>query len=52
MQQKMVGTRTDYQESSWRQKLHGPQKVVAQLKSIVEYQDEYDPATGKIKVTG
>ncbi|KUK31701.1 MAG: HD domain protein [Thermoanaerobacterales bacterium 50_218] len=27
-------------------------KVVAQLKSIVEYQDEYDPATGKVKITG
>lgn len=26
--------------------------VIAQLKTIVEYQDEYDPATGKIKITG
>ncbi|MDK2926608.1 MAG: hypothetical protein PWR31_298 [Bacillota bacterium] len=29
-----------------------PRAVVSQLKSIVEYQDEYDPATGKIKITG
>lgn len=27
-------------------------RVVARLKSIVEYQDEYDPATGKIRITG
>jgi CBS domain-containing protein len=27
-------------------------RVVAKLKSIVEYQDEYNPATGKIKITG
>jgi|GEM_PF-1931881 len=26
-------------------------KVVAKIKSIVEYQDEYDPSTGKIKIT-
>ncbi|WP_231115142.1 HD domain-containing protein [Neomoorella thermoacetica] len=26
--------------------------VVAQLKAIVEYQDEYDPATGRIRITG
>lgn len=32
--------------------LFADHKVVAQLKSIVEYQDEYDPASGKIKITG
>ncbi|HHW02155.1 MAG TPA: HD domain-containing protein [Thermoanaerobacterales bacterium] len=26
--------------------------IAAKLKSTVEYQDEYDPATGKIKITG